>query len=409
MVASSPSWNKTRPSVLVPAFLLLGLLGCVQELDVHRVTTSLAVEVMDPPSLGSETDRLPTTLRQATFKVTALDAQGQLDPSFSTDVDVYTQYLGTLTPERGSASTLHVTLTNGVGTGRLNLPPAFGATFLWVEDAAGSGATFATGVSQTLWFRDPYLSDMSRPPDETSLEALASSILEGKQVSVSKSEFGDAGRLVVTAVYPQGYTVSDVDCSQTPCVTPPYGHMYVYTFGRAKATDGTGIEVGQTLASVGGGIGEFNGFTELNFPQSVLADATPNEALLPAPVPLDLCWLDSRTGAGGMINLEKLESALVTIEDGTVKPLDSNYERYGQWKLGFDRVECPPGSEPTTAELSVVTTGQVPGFDPACYVGKKIPRIVGTLQAVNIGSLNVWKIHPRRAEDVTLPAGVDCN
>jgi hypothetical protein len=35
-------------------------------------------------------------------------------------------------------------------------------------------------------------------------------------------------------------------------------------------------------------------------------------------------------------------------------------------------------------------------------VGKTLPRVVGTLRPVNIGTFNVWIVYPRSAADLTL-------
>ena len=67
------------------------------------------------------------------------------------------------------------------------------------------------------------------------------------------------------------------------------------------------------------------------------------------------------------------------------------------------------GAQPSDLELlpgewvNVITTGQVNDFSPAEYVGQTLPRVVGTLRPVNIGSFDVWIIYPRTAEDLTLP------
>lgn len=371
--------------------------ACVEEKPGVEGTTSLRVEIVSPADLGSEEARLPDGARDVTLRVTALDEQGRPDEGFAAVVDVYTHFLGTLTPERGAETALTLSLERGVGEGTLTLPPAYGPTFLWVEDARGDAATYATGTSPRLWYRDPFLADLSRPSDETSLLALERSPLEGKQVRVVASQHGDEGRLVVTGVYAQGYTVSDVRCSggAPPCVAVPYAHIYVYTFGRPRAEDGAAIRTGQLVSWVSGGVGEFNGLTELNFPQTGLESAEPREEFLPPPVVLEKDWLASPTGATGMIHLERLESALVAVENGVVCPLDADYTQYGQWKLDVGLGCGRP--------YHVVTQGAVAEFDPAAHVGRTLPRVVGTLRAVNIGTFHVWIVYPRRPGDVVTP------
>ena len=49
--------------------------------------------------------------------------------------------------------------------------------------------------------------------------------------------------------------------------------------------------------------------------------------------------------------------------------------------------------------INVISTGVV-ATDPATLVDKTLPRVVGVLRPVNIGTFNVWIIYPRSAADV---------
>ena len=378
-------------------------MACVEQRPLPHATTSLDVLVTAPADLGSEATRI-SGIKQASLQVTAVDELGQVDSSFSAELDVYAHFLGSLTPERGVGTPAHIAVTSGMGTGLVDLPLAYGETYLWLEDARRQGATFATGVSPTLWYREPFLVDISRPADETKMpEALTHSPLEGKQVRIAGSEYGAAGHVVVTAVYAQGFTVSDVDCTTRPCRAKPYAHVFVFSFGSPK--DGPyKIEMGQTLSAVSGGVGEFNGFTELNFPQALLArvdasnpDSAPaaaDEELLPAPVEIDKKWLAKGAELDDMINLERVESGLVSASSAKVCPLDGDFTKYSQWKLDIGN-GCGQA-------LNVITEGVVSSFDPKAQIGKTIPRVVGTLRAVNTGTFNVWIVYPRRLSDLTL-------
>jgi hypothetical protein len=359
-------------------------------------TTSFRVDLVSPASPGTEDMRLPDDERQVTLHISALDERGLLDVGYTRQVEIYTHYLGTLSPEPGGeVEPVVATLAAGEAMVTLELPQPYGATFLWVEDVASAGATFATGTSPTLWYRDPFLVDVSTPVDETGLSALEHSPLEQKQVRVAASQHGAAGKLIVTAVYAQGYTVSDVDCSVSPCVAAPYAHMFVFTFGRPRAEDGTPIELGHEVAWVAGGVGEFNGYTELNFPQTELVDETPDLAALPEPVVVQAEWLQSPSGPTGMINLERVESGLIAVDGATVCPLDDEWVTFAQWKLDLG-LGC---GDP----VNVITKGQVTDFLPEAHVGTQLPRVVGTLKSVNIGSFNVWIMLPRQLSDITLP------
>jgi hypothetical protein len=149
------------------------------------------------------------------------------------------------------------------------------------------------------------------------------------------------------------------------------------------------VRPGDVVGRLTGAVSEFNGLTEVNFPQTFLAGER-DTALLPAPTVIDPAWLDTR------IELEQVEAALVAIDGATLCPLDDDFTTYSQWKLDVGR-GC--GSR----AFNIITKGQVPEFDPTSYVGEVFPRVVGTLRPVNIGSFNVWIIYPRNNDDVTRP------
>jgi hypothetical protein len=389
-IVSSRSSSSLAGFVVVGAVLFAA--GCTDELDLPHATTSLAVQVTEPSSLGSETDRLGDDDRQVVVKITALDEKGQPDATLTTDLDVYVHFLGTLTPNQADhVPLLTVPMQAGVAEATVPLTTAFGATSVWFEDANRPGATFATGVSEQLWFRDPFLDDVSRPVSEMRLDVLQRSPLEGKQVKISGSRFGAGGKLVVTGVYAQGYTVSDVETATH--TAPDYAHAFIFTFGRPRAADGRAIQVGHVVKQVSGGVSEFNGFTEFNFPTTQLEAGDPDPSLVPAPVKLDADWLNRQLGDNSMVNLERLESGLVEVDGGIVcDPTgDKSYTDFAQWKLDV-------GNGCDTA-YSVITKGQVSDFDPAKNVGKKLTRVVGTLKAVNL-SFNVWIILPRSVDDI---------
>jgi hypothetical protein len=264
---------------------------------------------------------------------------------------------------------------------------------VWVEHSTGPNPTYATGTSPKLWFRDPTISDISTPTDEASLAALASSPLELKQVRVRGSRYGANGRLIVTSIYSQGYTVSDVQCQDAagtpPCTAGNYDHVTIFTFGAPRDEKGNEIVVGMVIPGFTGGVSEFNGLTELGFPQTFARDGereiTP--ARLPPAKKLDLSWFTSK------IEFERVESGLMAVEGGKVCPTDKDYDTFKQWKLDVGR-GC------SGDVINVVTAGVV-DFDPVAKVGVTLPRIVGSLRPINIGSFNVWIMYPRSTQDIT--------
>jgi hypothetical protein len=383
---------------LALALLALAASGCEEERSGVSGTTSLQIEVLSPSDPGREDNRLDDEDgRAVTLTVSALDEQGEVDESFSREVVLFAHYLGSLTPGLDEEPLATIAVEAGrSGEVELELPTVFGPTFLWIEDARGEGATFATGTSPTLWYRDPFLADVSRPDDESALDALERSPLEFKEIRISASRYGARGRLVVTGVYAQGYTLADVECEEEgapPCVTGDYDSVFVFSFNRPVG-EGTGpIEVGDVIGEVNGAVTEFNGLTELGFPQSFVAEGESDAARVPEPVVIQPEWLETR------IEMERAEAAPVAIENATVCELDEDYEMYAQWKLGVGEDGCADSS----TIINVVTQGQVNDFDPAEHIGQVLPRVVGTLRPVNIGSFHVWIIYPRNEEDLTLP------
>src|SRR5690606_19829635 len=271
------------------------------------------------------------------------------------EVDIYTHFLGSLTPDLGDEPLATVTMTGGRSAEiPLELPPVFGQTFLCVEHTRGGAPTFATGTSPTLWYRAPALVDVSRPAVELALGALESAPLEGKQLQVSASRYGARGRMVVTGVYAQGYTLSDVQCQDAdgtpPCVPGDYDHVFVFTFNRPRGEQGEAIAQGDVISRLTGSIAEFNGLTEVNFPQSFVASGQASEEIIPEPVVLQPGWLDTH------IEMERVEAALVAVDGAMLCPLDDEFETYAQWKLALG------GSCGDRDVVNVITQGQVNDF-----------------------------------------------
>jgi hypothetical protein len=382
-----------RAAAVAVAWVALGA-GCVDERAGVTGSQSLRVALKSPTDAGSQEQRLPDTLRQVQIDVTAVGADGEDDLTLTTDLNIHVQFLGSMTPELDAPVPLAKTrMTNGRAVATVSLPPVFGPTVIWVEDSEGPAPTFATGTSPRLWFRDPTIADISTPRDESSLAALATSPLELKQVRVDSSRYGAAGRLVVTSTYSQGYTVSDVRCADgtgaPPCVTGDYDHVTIFTFSSPRDERGREIRVGQVIAGFTGGVTEFNGLTELGFPQTFAPAGEPDVDLarLPAPRSLQSTWFGAR------IEFERVESSPIAVLGGTVCPVDGDYSRFKQWKLDV-------GNGCSGDVINVVTAGVV-DFDPAANAGVVLSRVVGVLRPINIGSFNVWIIYPRSAADIT--------
>jgi hypothetical protein len=377
--------------------LALLLAGCVDHLPGPTGTQSLQVQLITPTTLGAPDDRLKPTVQEAQIKVTALDQDGAVDTSVTRMVDVYVQFLGTLTPDHDKKVPLtRIQLTAGV-SGVVSIPVSgvFGPTEIWVEDVETADASFALGSTDTLWFRDPYIFDI-QTVNPMALDLLSHSPLQDKNVTVTQSKYGAKGRLVVTGVYATGYTVDDVEClddtGKPPCTAGAFDHAFVYSFSRARDQQGDSVVLGENITGFAGAVSEFKALTEINFPQtfSDAAKKTPNPAQVPLPQKIDSSWFND------VFLFEQNEAGLVEIDNAKLCPLDSTYEKYSQWRLDLG-TGC-------NNSINVVTAGQVP-FDPAAIkTDTVIPKVVGTLRPVAASATTmVWIVYPRFSQDLSLP------
>lgn len=382
---------------LACAPLVLG--ACVDTRAPLTGTQSLKVTLTSPSDPGAIDMRLPDAARAVSFDVAALDANGKPDTSFNHPLQVYVNYLGTLTPYLGGTPLATVQMSGGKGSASLMLPPVFGPATIWVDDGTDSDATYATGVSPTLWYRDPFVKDIQQPVDETSPDALEVGPLDNKNISVNASRYGAVGRLVVTSVFSQGYTLADVQCQDAsgtpPCTAGDYDYVEVFSYSAPLDQDKRFISEGQIIDGFAGGVTEFDGLTEIGFPQTFVSGAPKVDPRVEPPVvKFDPSWF------ANTIMFERNEAAAVEIDNAAVCPLDSDYDTYKQWKLD-------PSGAGTNAVcngnkvLNVISAG-VLTVDPATLVGKTIPRLVGTLRPINLGAFNVWILYPRSDADITL-------
>jgi hypothetical protein len=391
--------------------------GCVDHQAGISGTQSIQVDLVAPADPGSINNRLENNQPTVTVNLTAYDAAFEVDTAFDHPVHLYVQYLGTLTPLLGSDRLpMVVAMTAGQALGvQATFPAVYGPTTLWVDDAISINPTYdkptippsyATGTSPALWFRDAYIADIQRPAVETALDALSASPLENKQIAVNSSRYGAVGRLVVTSVFSQGYTVSDVACSDAagtpPCTAQAYDHVEVFSFSAPRDQNGRLLRQGQVIDGFSGGISEFNGLTEIGFPVTFASDSDVDPARLPTPVALDpATWFKPLSDPNGIINFERNEAAPISITGAVVCMLDDDYDTFKQWKLDPSGMggDCSNKSN----VLNVITAGVIGDLDPATLVGKTIPRVVGVVRPVELPGFNVWIIFPRSADDLTLP------
>ncbi len=386
--------------------------ACTDDRASVTGTQSLAITLVSPTDPGSPENRLPDAQRSVTIDIEARDEHNLLDTSFDSDVQVYAQFLGTLSPKFGETPLATVHVTAGVAAGKtLTLPAVFGPTILWIDDGTGIASNYihgkVTGTTPTLWYRDPFIADLQTPNSETALDALTHSPLEDKQISVRASRYGAVGRIVVNSVFAQGYTVSDLKCANAdgapPCTLAPYDSAMVFSFSAPKDQNFESIEVGQVISGFAGGQSEFLGLTEIGFPQTfAVVDANGNTAKdinlarLPPPVVFDPAWFAGLNDPNGQINFERNEAAPIEVRGAKVCNLDSDFDAHKQWKI--DPAGVGGNCKGNKNVINVVTSGVISDLDPATLVGKTLPRVVGVLRPV----FNNWIIFPRGTSDLTL-------
>jgi hypothetical protein len=272
---------------------------------------------------------------------------------------------------------INVDLVDGhpAGPVTVQITKAFGSTRIWVEDLGVPATvstpavigTYASGVSDVLWFKQPSIQDIQTSTSTTH------SPFEGQLVTVT------AGTMVVTQITGDGFYVTD---------TSVQGFNSLYVYARVRAED---LSRGMTVAMLSGAISEYNGLTELNNPSW---DAGGEQPGVPRPIVLD-CNLQVK--ASGMA-MEPLESSLVEVRDATIVLCDefqasgadcASYPRYGQWIISL----------PCGGRLTVISRLTVPRLDPVVDHGAVIPVMRGILTQI-APAIPDWVLTPRDETDL---------
>jgi hypothetical protein len=451
--------------VLLAAAAWLGTACNSTEPLMTKEPTSLKVIVIDPVDLGAQ--QRPIEQRSLTFQVQAYLSTGVVAQNFSAVLNVLVFSEGNLSrlplnpaltpagcadpttaasqPPGTCPVTYQIALINGTtDLITLDLPSTFEQTALWVEDTGNDLATgtFATGTSEAIFYPNPKFSDINRPVDETTAAVTFHSQLEGKTVYVDGTL---TGTLVVTGVYNQFFTATDIDPNE---MAKGYNHLLPFSFSAPRyhrningSNYSFALSIGQRLSYVQGGVSEFNGLTELGFPTfDVLDDdvdpATGNPITHPEliPEPVELMPGDFQQPPGDaatqdkLIKFEKQEGGLVSVSGGVMCPIppydcqnecapcnvqgvcfnalplatqnfcsavrmpaDPNWptekdycsDCQSYYQFGQWKIK-PDGGDCKYNAVNVVTSGQVP-FDAVTAAAKaqSMNRIVGTMSNVS--------------------------
>jgi hypothetical protein len=329
----------------------------------------------------------------------------------------------------------------------------------FANDDSEEGGTYATGVSQALYFKLPRIADAQGRGTRTPFYS--------QQVRI---ETRDPAKLIVTRVSTDGFYVADI--------TDPggYNNLFAYTFNvpdRMRACD--------QVTSLSGTLSEFFGYTELNFPSYFLhdwrfGDAGDGECLIPDPYDIVADNLVKKDLAKGI--MERYEASIVRVAqqlrdadgnprtDANGNPLTqdlhiashfgpdhpvnnvptanaSNCDLNNDGKVDFDTPDNPEltctnacsgtgnGSDgdvecsewmgyATRGNFRVVVgtsrlgmqlnTAAVPGFNPYLHKGMPLIAVTGTLRSFSGGPLN-WTLEARCTEDLVYcdPSDELCN
>jgi hypothetical protein len=273
MTIRAPRWLST--STLVSCLAVLTLTACTEAADPFDRTalTRIRVTVLDASALGEMPFPFAAEFKPVIVSVEALDFDGNRLTDYSGEL------LLTVVPGEVDAATSRVALEGGVAESHVvRLRYAFGDARLWVEevgldrgqecrdgydndgdgfidypadrgcrspdDPSESTASYVTGLSDALTFAPITIRNVQyNSGDPTGLSPLV-----GREVRIEE------GTLIVTNVVESGFFVTDVEDTE-------YNGLFVFNFSFPR-----GIRVGDKLAWLAGGVAEFQGQTQVTFP-----------------------------------------------------------------------------------------------------------------------------------------------
>ena len=202
-----------------------------------------------------------------------------------------------------------------------------------------------------------------RPTDETALDALRASPLEHKQVDVDASRYGANGRLVVTSVFAQGYTVvrrrAAAPTARRRAPTGDYDHEMVFSFSAPRDEQRlTSSRRARSIDGFAGGVSRVQRPHRDRLPADVRRRRRTATATLDEP--------GAHAGAGDARRDVAHEQDHVRAQRGRRRsrstngeglPLDDDYTTYKQWKIdpAGDGGDCTGNQN----VINVISTGVV--------------------------------------------------
>jgi len=350
---------------------LLGLTACQNAMipPVHLEPSFIQVSLGDNQATGSQEEPLSFSSEEqmVALSIETLDRNGDpIDFEGTLQLNVRP---GSLT---GSP---YVSVSGGQWSGQVGIKNGFGPTRVWFTENAALGSenepTYATGVSDPLYFAIPTLGEMNRIDDH-----------ESNQLEKEFAEIRAVDRDIrITTVGTNGFWATDMQDE-----AGEHNSIFVYTFSKPDHD----VQVGRRLSLLTGNNQEYLATTQISFPTLEVTDEPAMDMPEPTELPVNLC--------GATDTLEGYESALVTLKnvqipDGFGTDLsDEDYEdyiNYGQWPVAHTTGGC---------KWYISSTIPCPNFTPSD--GLALAEVTGMLSEV----WDKWILTIRSPED--LPTGV---
>lgn len=349
--------------------LVSALTACEQKID-QNIKGPLTFEVtLENVDGGTPEEPLPFSRvpRSLTFSVRAIDLDGNTATWFDSEVALSFAPHGNLA--LGQAKTLRLT-AGQASHATVSVERLHGRSSLWVEDTGTKTirGSYAVGLSKDICVDNPFLSDIQQT------DSSGTSFLKSNFVHVNF----DARRAIVTGITKDGFYVTDVLDPENA-----FNALFVYTHSLPKS-----VSLGTEILFLSGTVDEYYGFTELGFPSYQVGDTVE----IPAPVVITPEMIAND------LEMEKRESGLVQLLGGTVCPIGTDFERYGQWAINLDPVNSCNGSK---SLVNVVSTYTVDWFNPKEHVGKTIKSITGNLRQ-HTSARPMWIVYTRDKEDIVI-------
>ena len=413
---TSPSrWHRVLPLIGVLSVSLGGLplTACHETITLSDAAPFTVEMTASSGDFGSPTDLLPTSQgdgewvsRTYTFHVRILRPSGVVDTTFGRKLHAR------VLPGRVEGDA-YFPLAGGEGDISVTVSHIFGETRIWLEDVGDEEGTdsdvasFATGVSDIIYVQMPTIPNIQYVPEGDTCLSYVGTTLDGYECAALSSNFvrvrSDDRLLVVTATTTDGFFVSD--CTEgigfdEPCdgANGHYNSIFAFNYSAPK-----GLFAGAILQSLSGNVTEFNGSTQLSFPEWILEPGI--QVTPPQPQVFDeQIYCPPEDGFAQ----EPYESDLVRMERLVVKDFknDSNdmssYNRFGQWPAIFqDTVSNIP------CEVAVVTRKTFPSFDPLANPGLELDFVQGNLTtyASVYSDVIQWTLLTRAPEDLGCSGG----